>query len=160
MHRAAGDTINHRDVFYLFWPRLSNQASSLSANRMLRPELPCACTGLPPQAVVATSTQTCRRSPWRHGPPEATATNGRCWQTCRHSLRRHVPCVAWGRCRHREGGLFCQLYSHVVFFINSLSRVVFCVKRILCLGLPQIWILLHYSKKALFCFIVAKRVRF
>jgi hypothetical protein len=94
---------------------------------------------LPPQVVEATSTLTCRSSPWWHGLPVATTTDGRCRrQTCRHSTRRQEPAATarggmchvstGGCCRHREGGLFCQLYSQVVFFVNLLGMVVLCDK--------------------------------
>jgi hypothetical protein len=81
--------------------------------------------------------QACRQSLRRQPPrqPAARASGGMarsCRQrltvarllTCHHSLRRHVPRVAWGRCRHSRGGLFCQLHSQVVIFINELGRVV------------------------------------
>jgi hypothetical protein len=52
-------------------------------------------------------------------PPQLPATG-----PCRHSLRRQAPRVGWGVCRHAGGGLFCQLDSEVVFFINKLRQVV------------------------------------
>jgi hypothetical protein len=56
--------------------------------------------------------------------PPQRSTAGR----CRHCLRQQPPRVAWGLCRHTRRGLFCQLYSQVVLFINELDRVVISAK--------------------------------
>jgi hypothetical protein len=45
-----------------------------------------------------------------------------------HCVQRQAPRVAWGLCRYTRRGLFCQLYSQVVLFINDLGRVVLSVK--------------------------------
>jgi hypothetical protein len=87
--------------------------------------LPCH-VDMPPLATAAwpTTTDGSQTAMLDGNVPPRRPTAG----LCRHCVQRQAPRVVWGLCRYTRRGLFCQLYTQVVLFINDLGRVVLAVK--------------------------------
>jgi hypothetical protein len=67
---------------------------------------------------------TCANADERRHPPGAMPAMAVAAPPCRLRPRRHVPRVAWPGVPPPPGGLFCQTFSQVVFFDNTLAQVV------------------------------------
>jgi hypothetical protein len=67
---------------------------------------------------------TCANAVRRCHQPGAMPAMAMAAPPCRLQPRRHVPRVAWPGVPPPPGGLFCQTFSELVLFDNTLAQVV------------------------------------